>query len=292
MAQQKLSNGTLVVQVMYADLPPVMDPRDERARAVAETAARLVLVAMATFTNPTRDQRHGPARMWQCWATEQTIAERAGVSDRQVQRVIRAYVRLGWIDELRVGRPAGRPRQGQEARPATPSLWALRPDRWALRGSKEIATNSSPFRAIGSSDGISPVPAEIVPVPGLNRDESGAAEMGELTGARYPELKSTGNLKENLESEPARAARDIQATLPGVAAVLVDDEGARRRCPDCGQTIDDEGRGHRGGVNACRAVGRLAEITRCDGCGEWVDRTRRFHLTRCPTLRESETIAI
>ena len=48
--------GEIVDAIWEAELPAVMDERDERAAAVAEPVARLVLMAMARFTNPTRDQ--------------------------------------------------------------------------------------------------------------------------------------------------------------------------------------------------------------------------------------------
>ena len=125
--------GEIVDAIWEAELPAVMDERDERAAAVAEPVARLVLMAMARFTNPTRDQVYGPTGEWRCWASVATIAELAGASERQVQRVLRVFEHEHYIDRVDQGRRPGRPRKGEEPGQARPSTWCLRPDQWQQR---------------------------------------------------------------------------------------------------------------------------------------------------------------
>src|SRR5262249_51904031 len=139
-----------------------MDERDERAPAVAESVARLVLMAMAKHTNPTRDQVLGPAREWQCFASVATLAELAGASERQAQRVLRVLEREGLIERLDQGRRPGRPRKNEAPGQARPSRWCLRPDRWPARGLK----NRTGIVAIsGEARNSLPVPEEVAPVP-------------------------------------------------------------------------------------------------------------------------------
>ena len=102
------STGELYDAIWGAALPPVMDEHDQRARAVAESVARLVLMAMARFTNPNRDQGLGPERTWLCFAAIGTIAELANSSERQVQRVIRVFEDSGYLERLQEGRRPGR----------------------------------------------------------------------------------------------------------------------------------------------------------------------------------------
>jgi hypothetical protein len=82
----KRSSGELYDAIWATRPPPIMDERDNRAAAVTPVVARMVLMAMASFTNPNRDQVFGPTKTWQCFAAVATIAERADVSERQVQR--------------------------------------------------------------------------------------------------------------------------------------------------------------------------------------------------------------
>jgi hypothetical protein len=100
--------GEIVDPIWEAELPVVMDERDEPAVAVAEPVARLVLMAMARFTNPSRDQVYGPTREWRCWASVATIAELAGASERQVQRVLRVFEREHYIERVDQGRRPAR----------------------------------------------------------------------------------------------------------------------------------------------------------------------------------------
>jgi hypothetical protein len=72
----KRSSGELYDSIWAAELPPIMDERDSRAAAVAPVVARMVLMAMASFTNPNRDQVLGLAKTWQCFAAVATIAEK------------------------------------------------------------------------------------------------------------------------------------------------------------------------------------------------------------------------
>jgi hypothetical protein len=95
--------------------------------AVGPTAVRLVLMAMARHTNPSRDQVRGPASEWRCCPTVDTIAQLADVSERQVQRVLSAFVELGYIEVEQPGIRAGRQRVPR------PTWWRLRPDLWPRR---------------------------------------------------------------------------------------------------------------------------------------------------------------
>jgi hypothetical protein len=95
--------------------------------AVGPTAVRLVLMAMARHTNPGRDQVRGSAGEWRCCPTVDTIAQLADVSERQVQRVLSAFVELGYIEVEQPGIRAGRQRVPR------PTWWRLRPDLWPRR---------------------------------------------------------------------------------------------------------------------------------------------------------------
>jgi len=181
----KRSSGELYDLIWLAELPPIMDERDTRAPAVAEAVARLILMAMAKFTNPTRDQILGPAYTWQCFAAVGTIAELANASERQVQRVLRVFEREGYIVKLEEGRRPGRPANGEEPGRARPSKWSLRPDQWpsrSLRNRTGIVAISSenslpvPVDNTASARNSVPVPEEVAPVKtGLpeNRDATG-----------------------------------------------------------------------------------------------------------------------
>src|SRR5260370_21160051 len=112
----------------------------------------MVLMAMASLTNPNRDQVLGPAKTWQCFAAVATIAERADVSERQVQRVLRALEREGFIELIYQARRPGRPRKNQEPGQGRPNTWGLRPDRWptrALQNRTRAVAISSGDREIG-----------------------------------------------------------------------------------------------------------------------------------------------
>ncbi|MGI9146163.1 MAG: hypothetical protein ACR2IK_06420 [Chloroflexota bacterium] len=62
-----------------------------------------------------------------------TIAELAGASERQVQRVLRVFEREHYINRVDQGRRPDRPRKGEEPGQARPSTWCLRPDQWQQR---------------------------------------------------------------------------------------------------------------------------------------------------------------
>src|SRR6266851_2034951 len=183
-----------------------MDERDERAAAVAEPVARLVLMAMARFTNPNRDQVYGPTREWRCWASVATIAEMAGASERQVQRVLRVFEREGYIDRIDQGQRPGRPRKGEEPGRAKPSTWCLRPDQWRRRA----LTNRTGVVAISSDRRNSlPVPEDIPSVPvGLPRNQTGTGHGGtEIVPVSSPEPGTPGTHNETEpENKPARSA--------------------------------------------------------------------------------------
>ncbi|MBV8719573.1 MAG: helix-turn-helix domain-containing protein [Chloroflexi bacterium] len=158
----KRSSGELYDLIWAAALPPIMDERDNRAAAVTPVVARMVLLAMASFTNPNRDQVLGPAMTWQCFAAVATIAERADVSERQVQRVLRALEREGYIELIYQARRPGRPRKNQAPGQGRPNTWCLRPDLWPTRALQ----NRTGVVAISGGDAeIGPVPAEVASRP-------------------------------------------------------------------------------------------------------------------------------
>ena len=198
--------GEIVDAIWEAELPAVMDERDERAAAVAEPVARLVLMAMARFTNPTRDQVYGPTREWRCWASVATIAELAGASERQVQRVLRVFEREHYIDRVDQGRRPGRPRKGEEPGQARPSTWCLRPDQWRQRPMK----NRTGVVAISNDRRKSlPVPEEVPSTPvGLPGNGTGTGrEVAEIVPVSSPEPGTTGTLNgSEQKNKPAHAA--------------------------------------------------------------------------------------
>src|SRR5919199_9329 len=102
---------------------------------VGPTAVRLVLMAMAKHTNPTRDQGQ-----FRCCPSMETIAELADVSPRVAQRVVARCVELGYIEVEQPGLRAGRNRSARR------TWWRLRPDRWPRRalhgGDAGVATKA------------------------------------------------------------------------------------------------------------------------------------------------------
>ncbi|MBV9172505.1 MAG: hypothetical protein JOZ81_20730, partial [Chloroflexi bacterium] len=131
-APQKWHTGALYDAIWEFDLPPIVLTEGKRAGRVdthgqpvlevSETAQRLVLMAMAKHTNPTRDRGR-----YRCCPTVDRLATLTGVLARQVQLVLKTQKDLGYITEERQGMRAGR------NRPARPSWWELHPDRWPRR---------------------------------------------------------------------------------------------------------------------------------------------------------------
>jgi len=137
--------GELYDAIWALAVPPLVVTEGKRAGRlrrdgqpvveVGSTAVRLVLMAMAKHTNPTRDEGQ-----FRCCPSIETIAELADVSPRVAQLVIARCVELGYIDIEQPGLRAGR------NRPARPTWWRLRPDRWPRRalhgGEAGVATNA------------------------------------------------------------------------------------------------------------------------------------------------------
>jgi hypothetical protein len=113
-----------------------------RVPKVTPAAVRLVLLAIAKYTNPTRD-----GGQFRCCPSVETIAMLAEVCERQVQRVLARFIELGYIEVETTGVRAGR------GRPARPGWWRLRPDRWPQRtpngGVPQVVTmtNTTPMVA-------------------------------------------------------------------------------------------------------------------------------------------------
>jgi hypothetical protein len=219
------STGELYDAIWTAELPAIMDERDERAPAVADSVARLILMAMAKHTNPTRDQVLGPAREWQCFASVATLAELAGASERQAQRVLRVFEREGLIERLEQGRRPGRPRKGEVPGQARPSTWCLRPDRWPARTLK----NRTGIVAISSDSRNSlPVPVEVPSVPAQFSENSTGTGPGrpEILPVVSPELFNRLTPRDDEPgTEPARAAARA-GIFPGVSAPGFESEAA------------------------------------------------------------------
>jgi Helix-turn-helix domain len=210
----KRSSGELYDSIWAAELPPIMDERDSRAAAVAPAVARIVLLAMASFTNPNRDQVLGPAKTWQCFAAVATIAERADVSERQVQRVLRTLEREGFIELIYQARRPGRPRKNQQPGQGRPNTWCLRPDRWPTRALQ----NRTGVVAISSDEPeIRPVPAEVASTPvNFSGNSTGTGHEGRekptgvvtRTRSTYEPLED-----ENSINKPAPADARADATI-------------------------------------------------------------------------------
>jgi hypothetical protein len=197
----KRSSGELYDAIWAANLPPIMDERDNRAAAVTPVVARMVLMAMASFTNPNRDQVLGPTKTWQCFAAVATLAEKADVSERQVQRVLRALEREGYIELLYQARRPGRPRKNQQPLHGRPNTWCLRPDRWPAR----TLENHAGVVAISSAETETrPVPVEVASVPAnFSGNSAGTGHEGAekptggvtLTRSTYEPIKDRNPIK-------------------------------------------------------------------------------------------------
>ena len=243
------STGELYDAIWAAELPPIMDERDTRAPAVSPAVARMVLLAMASFTNPNRDQHLGTAKTWQCFAAVATIAERADVSERQVQRVLRVLEYDGYIELTVQARRPGRPRKDQAAGRGRPNTWCLRPERWPLRVLKNrtgvvaiSADHPAPVRRTDADKcgEIPPVPVEVATTPeSFPRNSTGTGGEGaEKPTGVVTRTRSTSELlkDENPINKPAVAAapthgiedeilsnagRDHQVALPLTGAMAL-----------------------------------------------------------------------
>src|SRR5919199_2956484 len=144
-AASRHHTGELYDAIWALAVPPLVVTDGKRAgrlrrdgRPVVEvgpTAVRLVLMAMAKHTNPSRDQG-----VFRCCPTMEKIAELADVSQRVAQLVVARCVELGYIEVEQPGLRAGR------NRPARPAWWRLCPDRWPRRalnsGEASFVTNA------------------------------------------------------------------------------------------------------------------------------------------------------
>lgn len=314
------STGELYDAIWEADLPPIMDDGDARAPAVAEPVARLLLMALAKHTNPTRDQVLGRAREWQCFASVALLAELAGTTERQAQRVFRVLEaeklagNVGWIERLEQGRRPGRPRRGEQPGRGRPTRWCLRPDLWPRR---ELQ-NRGGIVAISNSDRNSlPVPEEVATeqtrllANGAGAGRSNAEVVtGSVTLTREtinpsidenstfkPAHAATRAEKENGADFVGNAKADAHAVaLPGLAvseltAVSTPPAEPTWPCPNCHRPVTESGRGHAGGVDPCPYPGRPGHVERCASCGEWIalSNPRAWHATKCPVYLDLVT---
>ena len=110
--------GALYDAIWEFDLPPIVLREGKRAGRVdmhgkpvvevSETAQRVVLMAMAKQTNPTRDRGR-----YRCCPTVERIAMLTGLIDRQVQLVLKTHK-----DSRTSPKRAGRARRPQSSRSA------------------------------------------------------------------------------------------------------------------------------------------------------------------------------
>lgn len=101
---QKWHAGALYDAIWEFDLPPIVltvckragrvDKQGKPVLEVSETAQRMVLMAMAKHTNPTRDRGR-----YRCCPTVDRLAMLTGVIARQVQLVLKTHKDLGYITE-------------------------------------------------------------------------------------------------------------------------------------------------------------------------------------------------
>jgi hypothetical protein len=108
---------------------------------VKRSVVRLVLMAMAKHTNPNRD-----GGRFLCWASVKTIAALADVEERQVQRVLKQFSELRYIEAEKPGVRGGR--GGRQPRATT---WLLCPERWPRRPGSQIRSES-PVNVNGVAD--------------------------------------------------------------------------------------------------------------------------------------------
>jgi len=243
--QPKWHTGALYDAIWEFDLPPIVltegkragrvDKRGNPVVEVGETAQRMVLMAMAKHTNPTRDRGR-----YRCCPTVERIAMLTGVVDRQVQLVLKTHKNLAYITEESQGVRAGRNRL------ARPSWWELHPDRWPRR-----SLNGREAGFVANGD------LAMVAKPASDGREAGHATNGGWSRSRPPENTDGGEAGFTLtrnsgtrnsvfkpENEPARAAAhaadvssrdesktDIRANGHQVALPLTSAVGLGYSCP-------------------------------------------------------------
>ena len=299
--RERRHSGELYDAIWALEAPRISAGGKRAEIAVSRPLVRVVLMAMAKHTNPTRDRGQ-----FRCWAPVPLIAALADVSERTVQRVLAVFLALGYIELEREGLRAGR------GRPSRSAIWRLRPEKWPLRDMGDQAYSLRLIDAKNSTNGDDIYDATIRERAMVTTEEQLAAthasspsngrDCGDATVAMVatdtspkPVIKRTRNDEVEPVNEPAPAAASAgnpteyahQIALPRAAAVPLP---SRWDCPDCAQQVDEAGRGHRGGPNCCRNYGRRGQVTRCDGCAEWGDSSGAGHLTRCPTRQLEPTV--
>lgn len=275
--ESKLTKGVLYDAIFDAELPRIPTkatphrptPKgDDASPAVVQG----VLMAMARHTNPERDKWRGHEATWRCGAGVGLLAEEARCSQRQVQRVLEVLEEAEWIYlERGGGRRAGRPRRGEQPKPATASWWQLWPHQWPQRdlGNKNRAVHD----VTSESAEVAQPAAEVAqPTAGLtgSRADGNTKTPPEVAPSTAPEHVSTfkhslyANTRENprarAREEIPRDERDESSDDPGpppngaqpqpalIAAVEVPRPREEPRCDWCGKP------GHYYDGHACASV--------------------------------------
>jgi hypothetical protein len=279
--------GEVYDLIWRLELPPFRN--DE---PLDELVVRGVLMALASYLN----HQQLKARKCHVYPSDELLASQIGRSTRTVARVLDYLLRAELLVLVRAELRPGRGRVGR------PPIYSLPIDVWQHWPQRVIRRSPN-----GLDTGVQTMTAQTPVVDGSDtgvqkRDGSDTGVQKEAM-VRTPVSTEPGQpvnpaREMNPAREPghARARADglsgsgYEVALPLMAATSTSATPAtvgRWPCPDCGQQVLEDGRGHRAGPEPCRAFGRGGRVERCQHCKEWVDhRNPLLHARACPTRRE------
>jgi hypothetical protein len=279
--------GEVYDLIWRLELPPFR--KDE---PLDELVVRGVLMALASYLN----HQQLKARKCHVYPSDELLASQIGRSSKTVARVLDYLLRA---ELLVLVRAELRPGRGRVGRPPIYSLpidvWQHWPQRVIRRSPDGLDTGVQTMTAQtpvvdGSDTGVQKrdgldtgVQQEaVVRTPVSTEPGQPVNPAKEMNPAREPghaRARANGPSESGYEvALPLMAVTSTPATPATVGSWP---------CPDCGQQVLEDGRGHRAGPEPCRAFGRGGRVERCQHCTEWVDhRNPLLHARACPTRRE------
>jgi len=279
--------GAVYDLVWHLELPPFRD--DE---PLDELVVRGVLLALASYLN----HQQLKAGKYHVYPSDELVAAQIGRSSKTVARVLDYLLRA---ELLVLVRAELRPGRGRAGRPPIYSLpievWQHWPQRVIKRSPDGLDTGVQTMTAQppvvdgsdtgvqkhdGSDTGVQKEAMVRTPVstePG--QPENPTMGMNPAREPGHARARAKGALESGYE-----VALPMMSATSGPVRPVADPSWP---CPDCSRQVLEDGRGHRGGPEPCRAFGRGGRVERCQHCKEWVDhRNPLLHARACPTRIE------
>jgi hypothetical protein len=274
--------GEVYDLIWRLELPPFR--KDE---PLDELVVRGVLMALASYLN----HQQLKARKCHVYPSDELLASQIGRSSKTVARVLDYLLRA---ELLVLVRAELRPGRGRVGRPPIYSLpidvWQHWPQRVIRRSPNGLDTGVQTMTTRtpvvdGSDTGVQTEAMVWTPVS-TEPDQPVNPASEVVNPAREPghaRARANGQAEGQLANGYEVALSLMAATSTSGTPATVE----RWPCPDCGQQVLEDGRGHRAGPEPCRAFGRGGHVERCEHCKEWVDhRNPLLHARACPTRRE------